>query len=80
MSPKVFLNYNSQSGIGDAGYGWNIVGASEIAKEGARPYYDNMVLPVNNDNNADYLSLDGQRLIFYEEIDEAILYYYGNYI
>jgi RHS repeat-associated protein len=73
MSPKVFLNYNSQSGIGDAGYGWNIVGASEIAKEGARPYYDNMVLPVNNDNNADYLSLDGQRLIFYEEIDEDVV-------
>ena len=69
MEPKIVLCYNSQSGIGNAGQSWNLAATSCISKEVASPYYDSKLLPINYDRSANYLSLDGQRLIFYEEIE-----------
>lgn len=63
MEPSVALVYNSQSGIGSAGMGWNLSATSVIAKANAVPFYDNKLLPLNYDKSGDYLKLDGQRLI-----------------
>ena len=67
MEPEVTLSYNSQSGMGTPGWGWNLSAYSVIMKTCATPYYDGKLLPIN-DASADYLTLDGQRLIKYKEL------------
>jgi len=67
MEPVVTLVYNSQSGMGNAGWGWNLSATSVIMKTCATPYYDGKVLPIS-DVSADYLTLDGQRLIKYKDL------------
>lgn len=71
MEPKISLNYNSQSGYGNAGYGWNVAATSVITKALATPYYNGKCMPINGDYQEEYLSLDGQRLIKYKEISES---------
>ena len=71
MEPKISLNYNSQSGYGNAGYGWNVAATSVITKALATPYYNGKCMPFNGDYQEEYLSLDGQRLIKYKEISES---------
>ncbi len=63
IEPTIALVYNSQSGIGLAGKGWSLSATSVITKVNAVPFYDNKLLPLNYDKSADYLALDGQRLI-----------------
>lgn len=63
-APQVAIVYNSQSGNGIAGYGWNVTGTSVITIGSRSIYYDSAVSPVdlNNPlNNA--LFLDGTRLV-----------------
>ncbi len=60
--PEVSLNYNSQSGNGIAGYGWNIKGVSVITRVAATKYHDNIIDPVDFDR-LDRFSLDGKRLL-----------------
>jgi RHS repeat-associated protein len=60
--PQVSLNYNSQSGNGMAGYGWNIAGVSMISRIPRTMFHDGIVGGVNVDMN-DRFALDGQRLI-----------------
>lgn len=67
MEPVVALAYNSQSGMGNAGWGWNLSATSVIMKTCATPYYDGKVLPIS-DVSTDYLVLDGQRLIKYKDL------------
>lgn len=60
--PKVSITYNSQSGNGIAGYGWNIGGLSAITRIPATKFIDGIVGKINN-GYGDKFALDGQRLI-----------------
>ncbi|MCM0666904.1 RHS repeat-associated core domain-containing protein [Flavobacterium tyrosinilyticum] len=60
--PEVNLVYNSQSGNGIAGYGWNISGVSAITRIPRTKFHDGSVGGINLDAN-DRFALDGQRLI-----------------
>ena len=60
--PNVSITYNSQSGVGLLGYGWNVSASSSISRSGKSIYYDN-VSEAPNLSGADNLILDGQRLL-----------------
>lgn len=60
--PQISLTYNSQSGNGMAGYGWNIGGISTISRIPATKFHDNVIDAVDF-NALDRFALDGQRLI-----------------
>lgn len=62
VKPDISLTYNSQSGNGIAGYGWNISGVSVITRIPSTKFHDNLIDPIDFDNSDRY-SLDGQRLI-----------------
>lgn len=62
FTPTVALAYNSQSGNGIAGYGWNLVGASSITRIPATKFHDGRIGDIKIDNN-DFFALDGQRLL-----------------
>ncbi|MFC0343431.1 polymorphic toxin type 23 domain-containing protein [Epilithonimonas hispanica] len=62
FQPNIALAYNSQSGNGQAGWGWNIVGLSVITRGGKSKDIDGLTIgPQFNDGDPFYL--DGQRLI-----------------
>lgn len=60
--PQISLSYNSQSGNGPLGMGWNLTGLSSISRTPANIYFDLGVRPVNINNN-DVFTLNGSRLI-----------------
>lgn len=60
--PKVYLQYNSQSGNGAAGYGWNISGVSLITRIPATKFHDGTIDAVDF-NALDRFAFDGQRLM-----------------
>lgn len=60
--PQVSLIYNSQSGNGLAGYGWNISGVSVITRIPTTRFHDDTIDPVDF-NSQDKFALDGQRLL-----------------
>jgi RHS repeat-associated protein len=60
--PQISLTYNSQSGNGTAGYGWNLSGISSISRIPATKFHDNTIDGVDF-NAMDRFALDGQRLI-----------------
>ena len=62
VAPNISLNYSSQSGDGNAGFGWNIGGVSKISRVSSTLYHDGVIDPVDLDN-LDKFALDGQRLI-----------------
>ena len=62
FQPNVSLAYNSQSGNGMAGWGWNITGLSMITIGGKSKEIDGMTIGAQFDGN-DPFYLDGQRLI-----------------
>lgn len=62
FQPNLALGYNSQSGNGQAGWGWNIIGVSTITQGGKSQYIDGITIG-NQYNNQDPFYLDGQRLI-----------------
>ena len=64
-APEVALVYNSQSGPGVAGYGWNITGASSVSLTGKSIHYDGVASSPDttlNSLNAVF-ALDGVRLV-----------------
>jgi RHS repeat-associated protein len=63
IEPQVALNYNSQAGMGLAGYGWNISGVSMISRTGFRKDIDGYTASISNTISDNY-ALDGQRLIY----------------
>ncbi len=64
LSPQIALSYNSQTGNGVAGYGWNISGLSSITVTGKNIYYDNTPAPVDLSKPSECVfMLDGTRLI-----------------
>lgn len=62
MQPNLALVYNSHSGYGLAGWGWNLAGVSSIQRTGKTIYHDNTVEGIKYDRT-DNLLLDGERLI-----------------
>ena len=62
MQPQVAVVYNSQSGFGNLGTGWDIAGSSAITRGGKNLYFDNENSTIKFDTS-DQLYLDGQRLI-----------------
>ena len=62
MQPNLSLVYNSQSGNGIAGWGWNLGGLSMISRVPKNYYYDNEKSGIIWDKYSP-LALDGQRLV-----------------
>lgn len=60
--PQIGLAYNSQAGVGMAGYGWNIAGLSAITRIPSTKFHDGVIDPVDFDLY-DRFALDGQRLM-----------------
>jgi RHS repeat-associated protein len=60
--PQLALAYNSQGGLGTAGYGWNISGLSAISRIPSTTFHDGQISGVDF-NEHDRFALDGQRLI-----------------
>ncbi len=61
-TPQISISYNSQSGNGIVGYGWNISGISKITRIPATKYHDDIIDGVDFDN-LDRFALDGKRLV-----------------
>lgn len=78
VEPKIGLSYNSNSGNGIAGYGWNISGLSVITRIPSTKHHDNAIDPVDNDQ-LDRFALDGKRLILRADSPTQI-YKYPNAI
>ncbi|MBA7570758.1 hypothetical protein ES708_12511 [subsurface metagenome] len=70
MEPAIGINYNSQTGNGILGIGWNIGGISMITRTGSTRFHDNEVKEIRF-NDEDRFILNGQRL-------EAVSGTYGN--
>ncbi len=62
VAPEVSLRYNSQSGNGLAGYGWNVSGISTISRIASTKFHDNQIDGVDFDA-LDRFALDGERLV-----------------
>ncbi|MEX0965636.1 MAG: SpvB/TcaC N-terminal domain-containing protein [Bacteroidia bacterium] len=62
MVPNLAIVYNSQSGNGICGMGWNISGLSAITRVPKTIFHDGIVAPVKL-NNTDRFALDGNRLM-----------------
>ena len=62
IAPEISLAYNSQSGNGLAGWGWNVTGVSVITRVPSTLFHDDQLDGVDFDSN-DRFALDGQRLI-----------------
>lgn len=63
MQPQISIAYNSQSGNGLLGMGWNITGLSAITRVPKNYYFDNMAGGISL-TSEDQLSLDGNRLLY----------------
>ena len=62
--PKISIAYNSQSGNGVAGYGWNLAGSSAITVTGKTIHYDGITAPVDLSKPGECVfALDGARLV-----------------
>ncbi|MDQ1858423.1 RHS repeat-associated core domain-containing protein [Chryseobacterium sp. WLY505] len=62
FQPNISLTYNSLTGNGQAGWGWNIIGLSMISRGGKSKEIDGITIGSQFDNTDPYY-LDGQRLI-----------------
>jgi len=62
MTPSVSLVYNSMSGNGSVGIGWNISGLQSISRGGTDLYFETEIDGIDFDGN-DKFYLNGQRLI-----------------
>jgi len=62
MSPSVQIAYNSMSGNGVVGYGWQIGGISSISVSNSNIYFDGAASAVKADKTTAFV-LDGMRLI-----------------
>lgn len=63
-APQISIAYNSQSGNGVAGYGWNLAGISAITVTGKTIHYDGITAPVDLSKPSECVfALDGARLV-----------------
>ena len=61
--PQINLVYNSQTGNGSAGYGWNISGISAITYIQPSMFHDGVINSIDADLATNRFALDGQRLL-----------------
>ena len=61
--PQVAIYYNSQSGNGAVGYGWNISGISSIELRNKNYYYDGKYKHAEYDSDEAAYSLDGMPIV-----------------
>ena len=66
IQPKLSISYNSQSGNGLMGWGWNLGGLSAITRTGQCMFYDDTITNVDFEN--DRFLLDGQRLMLVNNV------------
>lgn len=62
LKPEIALSYNSNSGPGVAGYGWNVSGLSLISRSPKDCFHDSNAKGIFLTSD-DRFSLDGQRLV-----------------
>lgn len=62
MQPSLGIVYNSQSGNGLLGYGWNLSGISTISRTGSTLYHNGKMTEADFSDDDCFL-LDGQRLV-----------------
>ncbi|WP_051884555.1 RHS repeat-associated core domain-containing protein [Chryseobacterium luteum] len=62
VAPQINLTYNSSSGNGIAGYGWNLSGITSISRIGKNIEKDGGIKGIQLDYS-DYYNFNGQRLI-----------------
>lgn len=62
IQPDLALVYNSHSGYGLAGWGWDLAGISSIQRTGNTFYHDGKISGISF-SDSDNLQLDGERLI-----------------
>lgn len=62
IQPDISLDFDSHSGNGLAGWGWNVSGVSVITRIPSTMFHDNQIDPVDFDLD-DRFALDGKRLI-----------------
>ena len=74
MQPSLAITYNSQSGNGLLGWGWDITGLSSIERTGKTRYHDSMVGAVTMNDETDRLVLDGVRLIKVADYTDSVEY------
>lgn len=72
VQPNLSIVYNSQSGNGLLGYGWNLGGLSSIIRVNKNPYYDNDVDAITL-TELGALMFDGVRLV---KLDTSSAFYY----
>lgn len=63
FTPSVSLSYNSQGGMGAAGYGWSIGGLSAVTISNKTLYYHGEASAAQAGNPAGAFSLDGEPLV-----------------
>ena len=66
LQPNLSIVYNSQSGSGIMGLGWDIAGLSAISRTPKNMFYDGENGKTIAFDNSDCLTIDGQRLILLE--------------
>lgn len=64
LQPSISVAYNSSTGNGLLGWGWNLSAGSVISRTGKNHLFEDRLSPVKFTNN-DRLLLDGQRLVLY---------------
>lgn len=73
FQPNISIVYNSQGGFGMLAQGWDLSGLSTISRGTQNLYYDGVNGKVQSTNiqfdNQDRLSLDGQRLILLNNVE-----------
>ncbi len=79
FTPQISLTYNSLSGNGPLGWGWNIAGTSVIYRGNMSIYYDNSVVGVISGGGFLFyyytaFFIDGQRLILTEVSGNKVVY------
>ncbi|MDD4218186.1 MAG: SpvB/TcaC N-terminal domain-containing protein, partial [Bacteroidales bacterium] len=62
LEPNISINYNSQSGNGLLGWGWQLAGTSSIVRVPQNIYYDDNITAIQLTND-DRFMLDGVRLL-----------------
>lgn len=66
IQPNLSVVYNSQSGNGLLGWGWNLAGLSAITRMGQTKFYDDTITYIDFQN--DRFALDGQRLMVVNDV------------
>lgn len=62
-APSLAMVYNSQSGYGYGGYGWDLGGLSQITLAGKTLYYDGTIKAADAADTSAVFMLDGVRLV-----------------